>query len=778
MFLFLLVLFLSAIIYLDVRGFPPFLKQIVEDQLARQGWPTRFSSIRLDVFRGIIARDAVLANMRVRDQVLARIDELQIEWNWRRLLNAQNAIDALRIANATISVPTPADEIGGEVFQASEAHARFRFEDDGAIQIDELTGVYAGIRVRISGRLRPSRADATTKKTEPAQKQFVFVTKALRELNGLQGEQPPQLDVDFDFDLGAALDSRVNAKLYAAAVNYRKLNVEKLTAAVRMQDGAVDIQDVTLAVGKGELTLHGRYDIAAGNFDLKLDSSLDPNLFLPSLPEQVTSVARDFHVFEPPKISIRYLLSPETGTEPVLQGRVEFGALECRSVPFQRIAFTFENKGAQLRLDDVKIVMKEGQLTGHGHMNIETSDFTYELDSTLDPRKLLPLMPPVIRQIVEPSWFETPPHVVAQVQGDFVDPDAFGYDATVTTKRCAYRGVTINSAAGKIKVRQSMLDAQNIVVKRDEGEVRGWIFANFNTQRIAFDLSCTANPSALVPILGPLAADTLRPYRFGPRTVAAGRGLIDILQPLNTVLHATGSNDGFGWWKLTADKASADLTITNGVLTIDNGKAELYGGHLQCRATATLSNDAPYMFDFGYEHIDIQKLLRAIGGKERQVSGYMNGATLIKGHGTNDAAMTGGGKLSIEDGVLLELPLFGIFSRILNDISAGAGTTKATKAEASFIFENAAARTDDMVVEAGAFTMTGRGKVGFDGKLDFRIKGQLLRSIPGLNFLTWLLSNAFEYKIGGTLNDPSYRPTNFPKEVMPHEDSSKPKDAH
>ena len=62
-------------------------------------------------------------------------------------------IDALRIANASVTVPTPADEIGPQVFIAEQAYATFRFED-GSIQIDELNGVYAGIRLHLSGAIK------------------------------------------------------------------------------------------------------------------------------------------------------------------------------------------------------------------------------------------------------------------------------------------------------------------------------------------------------------------------------------------------------------------------------------------------------------------------------------------------------------------------------------------------------------------------------------------------------------------------------------------------
>ena len=73
-----------------------------------------------------------------------------------------------------------------------------------------------------------------------------------------------------------------------------------------------------------------------------------------------------------------------------------------------------------------------------------------------------------------------------------------------------------------------------------------------------------------------------------------------------------------------------------------------------------------------------------------------------------------------------------------------------------------------MTVAAGAFTLTGQGKVGFDGKLDFLIEAQLLKSWPGLGQIGWILGKILKYKIGGTVGDYNYRPVNLPKEILPH----------
>ena len=761
-------LLVAVVIYFDRHAFPPFLTRRVEAQLLQRGIAAHFKSIRLDILRGVIATDAALADAREPDRVLANIDRLQIEWDWHRLLRGENAINDLRIANANVVVPTPADEIGPEVFTASEASATLRFPEAGAIQVDELTGIYCGIRMRMSGRIK-LRSDALAgRKKTASQNHFVFVTKALRELNNLHGTHLPQLDVNFDLDLADPVGSHVTAKLAAEAVSYRQINVEFLVISVEMRDGAVDIREARLRVGHGELSVTGRYDVTGGGFDLQLASSLDPNLFLPMVPVTVQNALRDFRVLAPPKISARYVLSAETGIVPVLQGRMEFGALELRTVPFQSVTFNFENHGPLVKISDAKIVMAEGQLTGQGQYHMETSDFRYEFDSTLDPCKLLPLMFPGPRQIVEPAWFDSAPHIVASVRGDFVDPDAFAYDALLTTGRCTYRGVAFNATTSQLKLRHNQLDVRNLLLHRYEGDISGSLFADFITHRVNFDLDITASPLETAPLLGSKAGAFMRIYRFGPRTVATAKGLMDLEAPSNSCWQAHVSNEGFAYWKLAADKATADLIVTNNTLTIENFAADFYAGKLSGKATFSLANDAAYRFDVVTERVDVQKLFATLTGKPGKTTGFLTGQAAITGNGSDLATIKGAGKLTVEDGVLWEIPAFGILSRILNDIAPGVGSSEATKATATFTIENAAVKTDNLKVDAGAFDLTSHGKIGFDGQLDFRVQGQFLRSLPGINIVTWFLKNIFEYKIGGTIGNYTYRPVNLPKEIMPH----------
>ena len=871
-FLAVLLLAVSAVAYLQIHGVPDFLKEFLISQLNRAGVACQFSSMRLDLLRGIVVTDAVLADARTPARPLARIDQVAVRWNWRGVLERRHAIAGLQIANANISVPTPPDELGSQQFTAEKAFANLLLQEDDSILVEQLTGVYCGIWLQISGRIKPSGAQSA-EPLLPTPGKFVFLTKALRELNGIVVKSPPQLEVKFDIDLGRPLDSQVNARLHGTGLGYRGLVVDSATIDVAMRDGAIRFNQAVVQLYRGEVTVRGQYDIAQSRFDLEMMSTTDPTALAVVLPPAVAKVVREVHTDHNPKLTAQYTLSPEIGILPRLQGRVETAGVEFRTVAFRSIKFDFLNRGPEIWVTNAVITTAEGQLTGFGQYHIESSDFTYSLDSTINPCKLLPLMTRSMKRIVEPAWFATAPHIVASVTGDFVDPDNFGYDARVTAQGCSYRGVALRSAAGNLRLRRGQLDVQQLSLIRPDGEAHGQLLADFNAQRVSFALETTANPTALAPLLGekaaefmrpyqfgdhnavqvrgmvdffdpvetdwtaqlateharyrdipiesistvlalrqnrlsltnlvlttssgttrgklladldthriafeldstanptelapfmgPRGADFLRPYRFGPRTKAHASGLVDFDDESQTAWTAQIVNEGFSYWRFTADKGQANLTLTNRTLRLDDVVFDFYGGKLRGRADFVLAaTNSAYYFDFNADGSDLNKILTALRGTGKNVTGILSGQAQLRGHGSDLATLEGSGNLRVTDGVLWEAPLFGILSHIL-------GTTKATDAKATFTIANQLVKTEDLMIAADPFTAECGGQFGFNGSLDFRVKAQFLRAWPGIGWIGRIIGEILEYKVGGSMAKPTYRSVKLPKELLPHDE--------
>ncbi len=762
----LVVLSALSLGYLHFHGFPGFLKKALIGELRKAGYSAQFGSIRLDLFRGFVASEATFADARAPEQPLAKINELELRFSLRRLFHKQNPIRAIHIANAVVAVPTPPDENGTARFTASDAYATFELGDDGSVRVDRLTGVYCGIRLNVSGFVLrgappPTTAASTAPQPPANQGQFLFLTKAVRELNRIQVTEPPDLHLDFNLDLSQPLASQVTAKFHGKHLQYRDLLVDSVDVDIEMRNGAIVVRHCDAALYGGDVAVQGRYDIAMGQFDVTFSSGTDPAAIIPLFIENARPILRDLRVEKNPKITAHYRLSPETGSVPELTGTVESEGLNFRGVEFRSIKFAFEDRGPQIKLDDVEVVTPEGRIVGHGDYNIESSDFNYEFDSTVDPTRLLPLMIGNVRQIVEPAWFATPPHIVAKVSGDFVDPDAFAYDALISADRCSYRGVGLEGASAKLRLRRSQLDTQDLLLRRREGDVRGTIFTDFNAHRVSFDMAAGANVSEMAGLLGDQAAKVMAPYRFGPRTDASARGLIDFDNPYGTAWSARVINEGFSYWKFTATRAQAALVFTNNTLQINDFDADFYGGKLRGRADFAFSRTDPtYNFDFSVDSSDVNMILSAIEDRESTVTGLLSGQATINGRGADLNALQGKGSLSVTNGVLWQAALFGIFSQAL-------GNTKATRCQCTFTIADQSVRTEDMDVSAGAFTANARGQLGFDGKMDFRVQAQFLKSWPGINLLTWPLTRILEYKVGGSLGDPNYRPVNFPKELLP-----------
>ncbi len=754
------VVALVGLAYMHVAGVPPRLIRLLEAQITRTGVALRFAAIRLDLFRGIVATQMELADARAPAETLVEVDEVVIVPDWRGLAQRRQPLRAVRITNATIAVPTPPDEQGSALFTAQDAYATVLFREDGAVVLDRLTGLYCGIQLYVTGQLKPAGPEARLQPQGPSP--FRFVTKVVRELNRVKVSAPPQLDLNFEIDLARPLEARARVRLRGQGMELRGAKVDEARVIVTMQDGAVEFPQFELELYRGEVRFRGRYDVARGAFDLEVTSSTDPTAFAGFAPVAAREfLARDVKVQDNPRIALRYRLSPDTGPLPELQGSVLAGAFAVRGVPFLRVDFEFANHGPNLSVTNALVVMAEGQLTGAGELHIESTDFQYHVVSTLDPPKLLPLMTPVMRRIVEPSWFAASPRIVARIAGDFVDPDAFAYDATIEAGPCRYRGVELQRAAARLKLRESILEARELVLVRPEGEATGTVRADFNEHVVEFDVACTANPNEMAPLLGPVSAATLRPYRFGPRTDGNARGRVDFVNPTNTAWTAHVVGEQFAYWKLTADRAEANLTFTNNTFQIANFAADFYGGKLTGGTDFQFAGtNVTYQFRLDVQRADVKRLLTDMGGTAK-ATGYLTGEMELRGAGEDTRQLVGRGSLTVADGVLWEAPLFGPISHVL-------GNTKATSAKADFKISEYAWRSENLTVEAGAFTARAPGTVDFDGKLDFRVQAQFLRNIPGLNILTKLIGVLLEYEVGGTISEPSYRAANLPKELLPH----------
>ena len=122
------------------------------------------------------------------------------------------------------------------------------------------------------------------------------------------------------------------------------------------------------------------------------------------------------------------------------------------------------------------------------------------------------------------------------------------------------------------------------------------------------------------------------------------------------------------------------------------------------------------------------------------------------------------------DGFLWGLPIFGMFSPLLDAVAPGLGQTRFTAGSAQFTMGDGRLTTRDLEMRSIAMRLRYAGSVGWEGGLDATMEAELFRDAP---LIGRLLSFAFspvtkilEYRVLGTLANPQPEPRYIPKVLL------------
>jgi len=118
----------------------------------------------------------------------------------------------------------------------------------------------------------------------------------------------------------------------------------------------------------------------------------------------------------------------------------------------------------------------------------------------------------------------------------------------------------------------------------------------------------------------------------------------------------------------------------------------------------------------------------------------------------------GYGQAYMTNGMLWEIPLFGVFSPVLNAFFPGLGSSRARHALATYQITNSVIHTDDLEIRATKMRMKYAGTVDFEQRVAGTMEAELFRDLPAVGFLfsklLWPVTKLFEYGISGTLENP------------------------
>jgi hypothetical protein len=305
---------------------------------------------------------------------------------------------------------------------------------------------------------------------------------------------------------------------------------------------------------------------------------------------------------------------------------------------------------------------------------------------------------------------------------------------------------------------------------------------DFNRRLIFFTNGfSTSDPYSITRAIGPKTAQAVAPYHFLAPPAARVNGQIP-LGGMNGGHEMTNvamrfdiiKGAPFEWMKFRTTNIMGTIFWQGQTLVLSNVTAEVYGGTGNGSAFFDFSpahEGADYQFAADVTNVNLHALALDLISPTNHFEGAFAGKITVTRADTRDwRTWDGFGNARLRDGLIWDAPVFGILSPLLNAVSPGLGSSRATDASAKFTLTNGMIFTDSLKIRSTGALLQYAGTMDLSGNVNARVTAQLLRDVwvigPWISKVLWPFSKLFEYQITGTLDNPKSRPIYVVSKVL------------
>jgi hypothetical protein len=435
-------------------------------------------------------------------------------------------------------------------------------------------------------------------------------------------------------------------------------------------------------------------------------------------------------------------------------------------------------------LPDVTVARLKTRLEISGTEDDATKDYRWHLNGEFDPECLRPFLATSnAAHGLEIVRLTESVHLDADVRGRLYDYDGISATGRVALTNFTVRGQSMDTVTGAFSYTNRVFEFSNPRLWRGEQTMTAALVTlDFNRRLILFKNGySTADPAAIVRAIGPKTAHIMEPYHFlQPPTV-----FVEGCVPLHDINGVRDVDDAdlrfdivggvpFQCLRLRASRITGTVHWLGQTLVLTNIAAELYGGSGDGFANFDFRvphEGADYQFTVAVTNVNLHALASDLSSPTNHLEGALSGGLVVTRADSRDwRTLDGFGQARLRDGLIWDIPLFGLLSPVLNRVSPGLGNSRATDATAAFAITNGVIYSDPLEINTGMTRLQYGGTVDLRGNVNARVTAQLLHNLPALGPIISTIftpfTKLFEYKVAGTLENPRSDPVYVPKILL------------
>lgn len=573
-----------------------------------------------------------------------------------------------------------------------------------------------------------------------------------------------------------------------SAFQSAQLAADKVVCQGRWRSPELIITNLHAHFSDGDLTARAQLDVATREAAFDLTSDFDLQKLSPFLAPNSRRWLERLSWSQPPVLAARGAVTMPawTNRQPDWRGSVLptlrlAGEIAVTNAAYLGFLADWMHSHVSCsnqvwRLPDLEARLPGGDLKLEHITDTRTQDYLWRVHSAFDLRSLRPLLTPSQQRGLDLVGFSQPPVIDGEVRGRWAQYDRTSFQGRVSLTNFSFRGETADHVETALRYTNRVIELFDPRLQRGTQTLAAaGITVDLNTFRIHFTNGfSTTEPHVVARAIGPQPAHTLEPYRFGrPPTVRVQgyvslRGSSDADLTFNLI-----SGSDFQWWKFKVPQVAGEIRWLGETVILTNVYTSFYGGDaagfafLDCSA----KRGTDFTFTWGITNASLPRLLADLSPRSNHLEGALSGSlTITRANSEDPQSWTGSGRARLRDGLLWEIPIFGVLSKPLDTIMPGVGSSRVSEASARFALTSGVIAWDKLEMRAPTMRLQYDGTVNLDGRVDMRVEAEPLRDTPLfgriLSYALWPVTKLFQYRITGTLDNPKSEPVYVPKLLM------------
>ncbi len=778
---------MGGLYYLNKIGLTDDLRSRVSLELEKSGIYAEFSSLKLDLVRGVIAEDVTLFPSVETVDPIASFGQVVINVDKTKALRGIIRIERIHLKEGALSVPLT-EKANDEILPIENINGKIRLFNKRSWNIQELSGNIAGIDLQIKGLLKlPKEKTDESSTPDTTLTQLAYqITHELAEWD-FSGSTNPLLRINFDGQIDKPQLVTADFQLDVPLLKKNNYAVSHLTVKGSLDGKQVTINDFKMTDSSGNLACSGHYDLSTQEGALNLNSSLHVQNMI-------------YYIFGK-KVAPNLLIEGSSQLQgdavfSLTEGKPEIqvtGSTSAKDVTFRGLTFSsargeFSWKDGDFFVRKMFCSNPRGDLSGR--LLIKNNQLKYRIDCSL-PIDFFrsSFQNDIVQKIVDRFKFTSTTHSLIQAEGQhsLVDPTVFDLVGNIDLSSFTYRNIPVNQVKTDFIVDQNAVDLRKIHLDLDFTESKwkktygGPSSGIILGERVLIDLNENlikitqargqAWPQLAVGLFSPKTNRFIDPYRFHSPPQMVGNGNFDMERPpkrtdfsVSATIPGRTDYDFIGK-ALPLKNVKTSLRFRYRKTDILPSTATLFGGPVRVNISiVSPERDAPQISGHAdWTQLEMKQLAKNYGIKSIK-SGSITGRFDFSLLGGDVKTLRGIGNIGLQNTNLFAVPVFGPLSPLMSGLlqDKRAGYERAKNASLTFTTKKGIMYFDDFSASTRSLVFTGDGEVNLQQKairMTIRMNGKGLLRI--LNIPLAPLIGLFQFTGSGPLSKPTWKNTPF-----------------